>query len=482
MKFGLKTWVLRLLAVSASNLLSGTAEVDVWVRDAASGRPVRDAFLVVTSGADTVVTAMSKTTAAVSFQLEVTGTAVAAGRRYSGAFPEGYSTIEAYPNPCDDRVTLTIADPEGNELRTEIFNVLGQRIFSSQVSTTPGGGAAIDLRLRNVGSGLYFVLMTERSGKTHSGKFLKMGRSVVPSVPPGIALAGIRPFRPAWKKGSGRSGIAVRTKSGTAYTFTAFTSKNSKDADGIHVGGFATAAVTVTADTAIDLMLEKAPFSRDGQTMAPRAASPITVDGNGDEPAWSFAEWGPINQLWLGDDPDSEDFTGRYKIVWTPERLYVLVEIRDDVLSDQFPEPSVNYYMDDCLELFLDEDASGGNHQNNYNAFAYHIALDYYIADLGLSGVMDFSDHADVKRVDEGDLSTWEIELKIFPDTFDENSTTNAPVTLSAGKLMGFMASYCDNDGTYNRESFIGSVFIPGRDKNQGWIDAGVFGTLELLP
>jgi len=64
--------------------------------------------------------------------------------------------------------------------------------------------------------------------------------------------------------------------------------------------------------------------------------------------------------------------------------------------------------------------------------------------------VKDFTDHAEVSRTDEGDLSTWEIGLKVFPDTFDENVKTNVPVTLTAGKLLGFMAAYCDNDGTYN--------------------------------
>ena len=481
MKSEFKVRVFGLLAVSATGLFSGTAEVNVRVRDAATAKPVQDAFIVVTSGPDTVATAMSRTTAAASFRLDVTGTSVAADRRGSDAFPEGYSTIEAYPNPCDGRVTLAVADPDGGDLRTEVFNVLGQRIYSGRVSSAPGGGAAMDLRMKNVGSGLYLVLMTERSGRTHAGKFLKMGSSVS-SADPEIALAGIRPFHPAWKTDAGRPGI-VRSAAAATYLFTAFTSRDSKDADGVHSGGFAAAAVTVKGDTAFDLMLEKMPFSRNGHTMALRSAVPIAVDGRADEPAWSSAEWGPINQLWLGDDPDPEDFTGRYKITWTPERLYVLVEIRDDLLSDQFPDPSVNYWMDDCLELFLDENASGGNHQNNYNAFAYHIALDTHIADLGLGGkVMDFSDHAEVRRIDEGGVSTWEIGLKVFPDTYDQNSKTNVPVTLSAGRLMGFMASYCDNDGTYNRESFIGSIFIPGRDKNQGWIDAGVFGTLELLP
>jgi hypothetical protein len=479
MKFGFKGRVFGLLAVSASGLFSGTASVDVRVKDAATGGPVKDAWIVVMSGLDTVAAAASGIEAASRFRLDVS-TAAVEGRGSAVAGPAAFSVVEAFPNPCDDRVTLAV-NPDGGALRMEVFNVLGRRVYAGRVMTNPGEGAAVDLGLENLASGIYFVAVTDRFGKTASGKFLKLGRGVS-SAYSAITLTAVRPFRPAWRKSAVRPG-AEKSAAGTPYTFTAYTSKNSTDADGRHVGGFATAAVTVRGDTALDLMLERVPFSRDGQNMAPRANSPIIVDGKGDESAWSSAEWGPINRLWLGAAPSPEDFTGRYKMVWTPERLYVLVEIRDDVLSDQHPDPLTNYWMDDAVELFIDEDAAGGNHQYNYNAFAYHIALDYHLVDLGLGGqAMDFSGHADVKRTADGDVYTWEIGLKVFPKTFDEKSAANVPVTLSAGKIMGFMIAYCDNDGTYDRQSFIGSIFIPGADKNVGWIDAGVFGTLELIP
>lgn len=42
------------------------------------------------------------------------------------------------------------------------------------------------------------------------------------------------------------------------------------------------------------------------------------------------------------------------------------------------------------------------------------------------------------------------------------------------------MLAYGDNDHSPERENFIGNVRIDGTDKNRGWIDAGVFGLLEL--
>ncbi|WP_418888384.1 hypothetical protein [Maribacter arcticus] len=46
---------------------------------------------------------------------------------------------------------------------------------------------------------------------------------------------------------------------------------------------------------------------------------------------------------------------------------------------------------------------------------------------------------------------------------------------------MGFALAYADNDKIAKRENFIESVFVPGEDKNQGWINANIFGTLQLV-
>jgi hypothetical protein len=53
-------------------------------------------------------------------------------------------------------------------------------------------------------------------------------------------------------------------------------------------------------------------------------------------------------------------------------------------------------------------------------------------------------------------------------------------VNLSAGKTMGLMLAYCDNDGSEIRENFIGSETVPHGAKDRGWIDAGLFGELLL--
>jgi uncharacterized protein (DUF362 family) len=218
----------------------------------------------------------------------------------------------------------------------------------------------------------------------------------------------------------------------------------------------------------------------DGDYRAPRTVAAPVIDGLSNESCWEKASWRPIKYLWLGVQPSPDDFSGRYKIVWTPERLYFLIEITDDALADVHPNPLIDYYKDDCLELFLDEDHSGGIHTTNYNAFAYHIATDYNVVDAGKNRIRLFNDHITIKRTKNGNVYTWEAAVKVFNDKYDENLNANKPVTLTAGKNLGFAIAYCDNDGGPDRESFIGSIDIPGDDKNVAYINASVFGTLTL--
>ncbi len=209
-------------------------------------------------------------------------------------------------------------------------------------------------------------------------------------------------------------------------------------------------------------------------------ATPIQLDGLGNEKAWQKASWLPLDQFWIGPALDSNDFKGRYKLLWDENQLYLLAEIRDDTLIDIYKDQFDSWWDDDCLEIFVDEDRSKGNHQFTHNAFAHHIALDGNVVDIG----PDHKPHLynqDVrsKRTQQGKVSTWECSVKLFPDTY-KDSTLNTPVKLSAGKKVGFALAYCDNDRSERRESFIGSIPVEGTDKNRGWIDAGIFGELVL--
>ncbi|WP_299107194.1 DUF6265 family protein [uncultured Winogradskyella sp.] len=205
------------------------------------------------------------------------------------------------------------------------------------------------------------------------------------------------------------------------------------------------------------------------------------IDGKADEEIWKNNTWLPLDQRWLGNPYTEEDFSGRYKLTWTEDALYLLAEIEDDKLIDNNKNPLIAWWDDDCLEVFIDEDNSGGEHQFNHNAFAYHIALDGNVVDMSTQkkGKL-YNSHIESKRVTTVNKTIWEVRISLFNDTYKDDAE-NSPIKLQAGKLMGFALAYCDNDNSKERENFIGSVYVDGEDKNRGWIDANIFGTLKLI-
>lgn len=204
------------------------------------------------------------------------------------------------------------------------------------------------------------------------------------------------------------------------------------------------------------------------------------IDGIADDAAWQEGKWHTLDQRWLGDAYSNEDFSGKYKLTWTEDALYLLAKIRDDKLVDFNEDPLIAWWDDDCLEVFIDEDNSGGEHQFNHNAFAYHIALDGNVVDMSTKkeGKL-YNSHIQSKIKTEGDLTTWEVRIEIYSDDYDDDGENKA-VKLLPNKNIGFALAYCDNDTSKNRENFIGSVYVEGDDKNRGWIDANIFGTLVL--
>lgn len=215
---------------------------------------------------------------------------------------------------------------------------------------------------------------------------------------------------------------------------------------------------------------------------APFAQQALTVDGMADEKIWQKAAWRVLDQRWLGPEYSKEDFQGRYKVVWTTNKLYILAEFVDDILIDTHRDPLVQYWDDDTLEVFLDEDYSGGEHQYNHNAFTYHFSLDNQAIDIGTDKKpRNYSDHTESRWRQVNDTILWEVSIDVYADNYQDDSVDNQPVALSVGKVIGLMVAYCDNDGSELRENFIGSEFAPGEGKDRGWIDAGLFGALKLV-
>jgi hypothetical protein len=211
-----------------------------------------------------------------------------------------------------------------------------------------------------------------------------------------------------------------------------------------------------------------------------KSQTAISIDGVADEAVWEKAPWLPIEEIWLGKPFSRNDFSGRYKLCWTEDALYLLAEITDDVLRDVYPDPLINWWDEDCLEIFIDEDNSGGNHQFNHSAFAYHVDLNGNVVDMSTkkTGKL-YNSHVQSKRLTKNNRSIWEVKILVFDDSYADDSG-GSPVKLHANKTIGFALAYCDNDTSEHRENFIGSSKNEGFKHDLGWKNADVFDTLIL--
>ena len=190
------------------------------------------------------------------------------------------------------------------------------------------------------------------------------------------------------------------------------------------------------------LVAEDAHLANRTSYLAPKAAEALKIDGVADEAIWQQAAWQPLDRRWLGPEYSAEDFEGNFKVVWTEEKLYLLAEFTDDVLIDTHRNPLLQYWDDDCLEIFLDEDFSGGDHQFNHNAFAYHMSLDNQAIDIGTDKqARNYSHHVESRWKQLGDKVVWEVAIDIYTDAYVDDSDANTPTTLSAGKGMGLMVA-----------------------------------------
>jgi hypothetical protein len=213
---------------------------------------------------------------------------------------------------------------------------------------------------------------------------------------------------------------------------------------------------------------------------------PIEIDGKIDK-VWQGVSWQSMPYLMAGSMPDKADFSGRYRLLWDKNYLYLQAEITDDILFDRTPDPAVNYWDDDSLEVFIDSDASGGDHQYNHTAFAYHIALDNQAADIGDDKKPHlYNDHLISRwqrQAENPNTIIWEVAIKLYPNAYSDKNPLPS-TQLSPRDIVGFMLAYCDNDASETREHFMGSDDIKAvnGDKNRGWIDASVFGKLTLVP
>jgi hypothetical protein len=81
------------------------------------------------------------------------------------------ASLNAFPNPADDKVTLSFTRSSLNENATiELYNMLGAKVYSQKVDGTDG---TISISTENLKAGLYFYSLNE------GGKISRPGRLTI---------------------------------------------------------------------------------------------------------------------------------------------------------------------------------------------------------------------------------------------------------------------------------------------------------------
>ncbi|WP_176829790.1 sugar-binding protein [Tenacibaculum sp. MAR_2009_124] len=219
-----------------------------------------------------------------------------------------------------------------------------------------------------------------------------------------------------------------------------------------------------------------------GEFKAYKTKEVIEVDGVGKESIWGNVPWYEMNYKWMGETVDSSDYLGKFKLAWDNKHLYILVEVIDDYLNETLTNGKDNYWKGDYVEVFIDEDKSGGDHKFNHQAFAYHVSTEGHAIDKSTTKETIFlDDNVKVERTRVGSKYLWEMAIKLYDSTFDENSKYNIPVKIFNNKLIGFSIAYGDNDGNNRRENFMGSKKYHGNNNDDGYINSDVFGSILFV-
>ena len=72
--------------------------------------------------------------------------------------------MSAWPNPFDDRVTLTWDLPAPTTLKAEVFDLQGRRVALLQDGALPAGRHTLTWVSGSAGAGAYFIRLTTPEG------------------------------------------------------------------------------------------------------------------------------------------------------------------------------------------------------------------------------------------------------------------------------------------------------------------------------
>ncbi|HCO94121.1 MAG TPA: hypothetical protein DIU00_09250 [Phycisphaerales bacterium] len=190
-----------------------------------------------------------------------------------------------------------------------------------------------------------------------------------------------------------------------------------------------------------------------------KVSRPVVIDGRADD-LWSESRRYKIGNEIYSPPSNDEDFSASYKAMWDEKNLYILVDVTDDILKNDSDE----FWLDDCVEVFVDADNSKSS---SYGSNDYQYFFEWADANPGLGesrqGRTSGVEFATV-QTDSG----YRMEIKLPWSTLG--------VEPSAGTKVGLDVHVNDDDDGGDRDT---KITWRGKEDN-AWQTTEVLGTAEL--
>jgi fibronectin type 3 domain-containing protein len=195
-------------------------------------------------------------------------------------------------------------------------------------------------------------------------------------------------------------------------------------------------------------------------TIATTATAP-TIDGTVDT-VWGNAPSYNVANVAFGTISSAADLTSGYKALWDATNLYVLVDVTDDVKTND----STSVYDDDCIEFFVDGNNSKGTIYDGANDIQW---------------AFGWGDAAVVEGAGPAGRTTGITFAKVDPTTTSYRLEIKIPwstigVTPAANALVGLDVHVNDDDDGALREG----MKAWWDATNNAWQNPSVFGTGKL--
>lgn len=148
---------------------NGTIQLDVTARDHYTNTPLDSVSLAIFFEGALIDSAVTGFDGRASLQIVVTTI------ENPGELPVEFSLSNNYPNPFQTDTRVDLGVPEVQEVRLEIFNILGQRVAMQSLRLDPGR-YALNMSMGHLPVGVYFLRIGGRDPKVE--KMIKLSRSI----------------------------------------------------------------------------------------------------------------------------------------------------------------------------------------------------------------------------------------------------------------------------------------------------------------